>query len=180
MSEKVSPFWGDQQSWTEGLPRTSNFPCSTSNSPRQMRQLNGLHSVFISRPPDPACRPAPPRSSQPCCTCTAACLTHQLEEVGGLLRWQPFVPRFCPMANAYPSCTAWWTSLWEIISFLISQIRKMGRYQNGQEWCPNLSCIPESTRRWVWCQIHGHSRWEVAPLPAAFKPTPRPTFQSLC
>lgn len=54
-----------------------------------------------------------PNSAKP--ICTAAHLTHQLKEGGNLLRWQPFVPHFCPMTNAYLSCTAWSASLWEII-----------------------------------------------------------------
>lgn len=58
-------------------------------------------------------------------------------------------------------------------SFFIFQIQKMGRCQNDQEWCPNLSYVPESTQTQAWCQILGHSRWETAPLLAAFKPTLR-------
>lgn len=77
--------------------------------------------------------------------CTAARLTHQLQGGGSLLRRQSFVPCFCPMTNAYPSCTAWSASLWEII--IVSLFPRFRKW-DGVRMMPQFKLHP-----WVYPKV---------------------------
>lgn len=139
----------------QGASRTSNFLCPTGKSPRQTRMVKGLTLSLRFQLTD---LPTLPRSSQPCQTYLYSFSPYpSAERRGQPSKMTTLCASFLPNDN----------------SFFIFQIQKMGRCQNDQEWCPNLSYVPESTQRRAWCQIHGHSRWETALLLAAFKPTLR-------
>lgn len=130
-----------------------------------------------------ACRPALPRSSQPCHSCIYSCSPYP--SAGGT-GWPskmttlraPFLPSDKCLPK--PHC---------LVSFFvrdnngcfISQTQKMGRCQNDQEGRPNLSCVPESAQRWAWCQRHRHSREKLLlSLPSCLQTQSRPTFPSVC